>query len=374
MDHLEASQTLHEQAHSRSESDMVVNTKPTVSVSVVIPCYNEEQFILDVLQNLSGQFDHGSYEILVVDGRSTDNTRQVVLEFAQCNPRLSVRIIDNPARNIPSALNLGIGAATGEIIVRMDAHSVPSSGYVRRCVELLTSGEISVVGMPWLIKPGKPTLVARAIAAAVAHPFGIGDAKYRLKVSEPQFVDTVPFGAFNKNLWKELGGFNEELLTNEDYDFNYRVRSRGGQVLLDSAEHSDYFARSTLSDLAAQYSRYGLWKTQMVKLHPRSVRLRHLVAPALVLSIFITAMAGLLWNFALWLLALLLVSYLSLSLFAGWQASRRSNLGFAGILVMPVVFATIHFSWGASFIIGLFRTRKSCDPSDRSDNNPQADG
>src|SRR4030095_12329708 len=111
MDHLEASQTLHEQPHSHSESDTVVNTKPTVSVSVVVPCYNEEQFILDVLQNLSGQFDHGSYEILVVDGRSTDNTRQVVVEFAQRNPRLSVRIIDNPARNIPTALNLGIGAA-----------------------------------------------------------------------------------------------------------------------------------------------------------------------------------------------------------------------------------------------------------------------
>jgi glycosyltransferase involved in cell wall biosynthesis len=336
-----------------------VNTKPTASVSVVIPCYNEEQFILEVLQRLSDQFDHGSYEIIVVDGRSTDNTRQVVSDFARHNPRLQVRIIDNPARNIPTALNLGIGAAKGEIIVRMDAHSVPSTGYVRRCVQLLTSGEISVVGMPWLIKPGRPTLVARAIASAVAHPFGIGDAKYRLKVSEPQFVDTVPFGAFSKALWRELGGFNEELLTNEDYDFNYRVRSRGGQVLLDSAEHSDYFARGTLRELSAQYSRYGHWKAQMVKLHPRSIKLRHLAAPALVLSIIVTAVAGFFWSFAWWLLGLELATYLFLSLLAGWKASRKSDLGFAGVLLMPIVFATIHLSWGASFIIGLFRSRKS---------------
>jgi succinoglycan biosynthesis protein ExoA len=344
------------------------------TVSVVIPCFNEEHSINQTLENLVGQYKSELYEIIVVDGKSTDRTRDIIKSFAERRSEMKISIVENPARNIPTALNLGIGAATGEIIVRMDAHSVPSSGYVRRCVELLTSGEISVVGMPWLIKPGKPTLVARTIAAAVAHPFGIGDAKYRLKVSEPQFVDTVPFGAFNKSLWKELGGFNEELLTNEDYDFNYRVRSRGGQVLLDSAEHSDYFARSTLSELAAQYSRYGLWKAQMVKLHPRSIKLRHLAAPTLVLSILTTAVAGFFWSFALWLLALLLATYLFLSLLAGWNASKKSNLGFGGVLVMPLVFATLHLSWGASFIIGLFRTRKSCDPIDRSDHKPRAGG
>lgn len=333
-------------------ADAEVNLGRRVSVSVVIPCFNEERFISGVLQNLSTQFDHESYELIVVDGRSTDNTRQVVADFAEGNPHLAVRIIDNPARNIPVALNLGIREARGEYIVRMDAHSVPSAGYVRRCVELLTPGEISIVGMPWQIRPGTATIVAEAIAHAVAHPFGIGDAQYRLQTSTSQLVDTVPFGAFKKSLWTELGGFNEELMTNEDYDFNYRVRKKGGKVLLDSREHSNYFARATLRELAIQYFRYGYWKAQMVKLHPRSIRLRHLVAPAFVSSLVVFGLLSFFWIPALWVLLVVLGSYILLaSLFALSIASRNRQGRL--FVILPVVFLLIHWAWGLSFLLGL---------------------
>src|ERR1041384_5411332 len=156
----------------------------------------------------------GCFEIIVVDGLSTDKTRDVVSAFAQDNPGVQVRVIDNPERDIPRALNLGITAATGELIVRMDAHSIPSPGYVRRCVQLLADEHAALVGMPWKICAGSDSSMARAIALAVAHPFGIGDAKYRLNVPTAVYVDTVPFGAFKKSLWTRLGGFNEKLLTN----------------------------------------------------------------------------------------------------------------------------------------------------------------
>ncbi|MGH9958146.1 MAG: glycosyltransferase family 2 protein, partial [Pyrinomonadaceae bacterium] len=251
------------------------------TVSVVIPCYNEERFIGNALEQLAHQFEPERYEIIVVDGLSDDNSRAVIEDFRKRQPNLSVSLVENPARNIPTALNLGIAAAKGNIIARMDAHAVPSNGYIRRCVEVLQSGTAGAVGMPCKVRAGAQTLVARAIAAAVSHPFGIGDAKYRLGAGGPpqESVDTVAFACFRKSVWKELGGYNESLHTNEDYDFNYRVRQSGRQVILDRAGHCDYFARTTIRKLGAQYWRYGGWKAQMVRLHPRSIKVRHLVAP-----------------------------------------------------------------------------------------------
>ena len=145
--------------------------------------------------------------------------------------------------------------------------------------------------------------MAKAIAMAVSHPFGIGDAKYRLRkgTAEQEAVDTVAFACFKKELWRDIGGFDEELLTNEDYEFNYRVRLNGKTVLLDRAEHCDYFARTTLKGLFLQYSRYGTWKARMIRRHPRSVKWRHVVAPAFVASLPILLAAGFWLRPAWWL-------------------------------------------------------------------------
>lgn len=327
------------------------------SVSVVIPCYNEELFIGKALDNLADQYDKDRYEIIVVDGLSDDHTLEVIERFQNARPDVVVRVLDNPARNIPTALNLGIAAARGEIIARMDAHAVPSPGYVRRCVEVLRQNATGVVGMPCHVRPAAETLMARAIATAVSHPFGIGDAKYRLQEgkTEQEAVDTVAFSCFRKELWKELGGFNERLLTNEDYDFNYRVRQRGDKVLLDRREHCDYFARATLSRLASQYFRYGQWKARMLRLHPRSLRWRHLVAPMFVASIVTLGLTGIFWRLGWWLLGLELAAYLSLALVLGRQRGRGLFDGLRLTLILPLVFVAIHLSWGISFFLGLVR-------------------
>jgi len=324
-------------------------------VSVVIPCYNEEQFIGKTLENLVSQYDSSRYEIIIVDGMSTDRTREVINQFQRARPMISVRILDNPARKIPTALNIGVGAARGEIVARMDAHAAPSPGYVRRCVALLAGNHNGVVGAPCDVRPAANTLMARAIAAAVSNRFGIGDAQYRLqdgKVGQ-ESVDTVAFSCFRKALWKSLGGFNEELLANEDYDFNYRVRVSGGSVLLDRVEHCDYFARATLGGLAKQYFRYGQWKARMLKLHPRSIRWRHVVAPIFVVSILVLGLTGIFWSPALWFLSLEVAIYFALALLFGRQRGRGVLDGLALTLLMPVVFLTIHLAWGISFFWGL---------------------
>jgi succinoglycan biosynthesis protein ExoA len=355
---------MHNQSKSSSRQGLTSAAFPRestqASVSVVIPCYNEETFIAAALSKLADQYDKHRFEIIVVDGRSQDQSRKVVEEFKRSSAGLSVTLIDNPARNIPTGLNLGVAAAQGDIVARMDAHAAPSPGYIRRCVEVLGQSNTGVVGMPCRVRPGANTPLAAAIASAVSHPFGIGDAKYRLSEGGPaqEAVDTVAFSCFRKSLWQELGGFNEALLTNEDYDFNYRVRLSGQQVILDRTGYCDYFARTTLLALASQYSRYGYWKAQMLRLHPRSIRLRHLVAPAFVFSLAILALLGVFWTPARWLLLVEISFYFIFALAAGWHASgkteaRRDRL--AMTLLLPLVFATIHLTWGGSFWWGLFR-------------------
>jgi len=327
-------------------------------ISIIIPCYNEERFIAGALEQLVKQSCDASFEIVVVDGASTDETRRVIENFAANHKGVSLRVIDNPARHIPTALNLGIRAARGDLIVRMDAHSAPSTNYVSRCAELLRAQRAAIVGMPWHIKPGADSSMGRAIAAAVSHPLGAGDAKYRLPGTTSQFVDTVPFGAFHKSLWEQLGGFNEKLLTNEDYDFNYRVRKQGGNILLDNEAHSDYFARPRLSDLARQYLRYGIWKARMVKLHPSSIKLRQLVPPLFVIGLILSAVLSFFSLFFVGVLGLVLGIYLALVLLVSLQLAIRENtLSLA--LYLPFTFIVIHLYWGCGFLIGLAWPQKS---------------
>lgn len=326
------------------------------SVSVVVPCFNEERYIVEVLENLARQQAGGRFEIIVVDGMSTDGTRAAVRGFAEAHPAARVRLVDNPARNIPAALNRGIEAAEGRIIARMDAHAVPSENYLRDCLESLRREGVAVVGMPCRIRPGAATAVAHANAAAVSHPFGIGDAKYRTSggSAPSRFVDTVPFGVFTKELWGELGGYDEGLLTNEDYDFNYRVRRRGGGVLLDTSGYCTYFARPTYAALARQYFRYGLWKARMVRLHPRSIKPRQLAAPAFVMALAVLGPASAWLAPARWLLGAGLAAYALLALLAALQLARRERAPKIVPLV-PVSFLLIHLSWGVGFLLGLVR-------------------
>lgn len=336
------------------------------TVSVIIPCYNEERFIGKALANLADQYSLPLYEIVVVDGMSTDGTRNVVAEFQESHPDLAISLLDNPARNIPHALNLGIAAARGEIIARMDAHAVPSPGYIKRCVDVLEQGETGIVGMPCRVRPAENTITARAIAIGVSHPFGIGDAKYRLtkEGAAQEEVDTVAFACFRKSLWSALGGFDEKLLTNEDYDFNYRARARGNRVVLDRLAHCDYFARPTLGKLASQYFRYGQWKARMLRARPQSVKLRQLVAPVFVASIVLLTAAGF-WNSFGWqLLALELAAYFAAASTFGFQGVRSNRERLSVALMMPFVFLTIHVSWGASFLYGLV-SRVASSPDEK---------
>ena len=320
-------------------------------VSIIIPCYNEEATIGDTLSAIHGQtFPRADMEVVVSDSMSTDRTRAVLAEFQGSHPELSVRVVENTARIIPAALNRAIEAARGEIILRMDAHSKPHPDYAENCVRALEQGQGDNVGGVWEIQPGAPGWVAAGIAAAASHPFGAGDAAYRLK-PEAGAVDTVPFGSFRKSLVEEIGAFDETLLSNEDYEFNVRVRQAGKVVWLDPRIRSVYYARSTFGALARQYWRYGYWKARMLRRYPGTLRWRQALPPVFVASVIILLLLSF-WLPARLLLGLELLAYAGLLIAAGLLLGiRRGQPALA--FSFPIAVATIHFSWGTGLLWSL---------------------
>jgi succinoglycan biosynthesis protein ExoA len=320
-------------------------------VSVVIPCLNEAQYITGVLDALAAQ-EYADFEILVVDGGSTDGTLQQVAHWQAVNPHIPLRVLDNPHGTIPHGLNQGIRQSPAIYIVRLDGHTRPPPAYIRRGIEQLQLLRVGLVGGPILVVPGRAGPVGRAIALAVSSPLGAGGASYRVGGSQPELVDTVPYGCFRRDTWEALGGYNLSLSANEDYEFNFRLRQAGYLIYLDPEMRCSYFARPTLVALAGQYWRYGWWKMQMLRQHPSSLKLRQLVpivwgmaaALGLLLSLFFPAIR--VWVLAAWgIYAMTLVI----------ESLRLTGTDWKTGLALAGAYGVIHFTWCYGFWAALFK-------------------
>ena len=320
--------------------------KTMPAVSVVIPMRNEEEHIRRCLDSiLEGDYPKEQMEILIVDGMSEDRSRDIVLAYADSHPL--VRLLDNPRRIASTALNMGIREATGEVVVRADAHSVYAPDYVRRCVELLRdTGADNVGGAQRAVGTG---WVSRGIAVGITTPFGTGGAKFR-HAQESSWVPTVYLGAWRRSTLEALGGFNEAWVANEDYELNYRLRQAGGRILLSPDIRCWYYARPSLTAFAWQYVRYGFWKARTFLTHPGSLQRRQLAPPALVAGCLVSLgllpvspiLAGV-------VPALYLAANLTASVCTAWRRGWRY------LPLLPLVFAAIHLGWGAGFLAGLLR-------------------
>jgi glycosyltransferase involved in cell wall biosynthesis len=321
-------------------------------ISVIVPCYNEAATIGLLLEAVAHQdCGRGALEVLLADGMSQDATRQVATEVAGRYDDFALRIIDNPERNIPAALNRAIEAGRGDVVVRLDAHSIPAPDYLRGCLEVLEATGAANVGGQWEIRPSAPGGIGRSIGEAGSHPLGAGDARYRTG-GRAGPVDTVPFGAFPRPWLEAVGGYDETLLANEDYELNLRLRRAGGVVWFDPRIRSVYFARRNLPALARQYFRYGFWKGRMLLRYPESLRWRQAAAPALVLTSLTLAVLSLWVPPAAPLVALEWVVYAAVLLVCGVErAVRRNDVHL--VWGLPAALATIHWTWGAGFWWGI---------------------
>lgn len=293
-------------------------------------------------------------EVVISDGLSEDATRAVIAEFVEAHPDLPVRVMDNAAQTIPSGLNAAIRASTGEVIVRLDAHSSPYPDYVSRCVEALESGKGTNVGGVWEIRSQGEGWQAQSIAVAAGHPLGVGDALYR-HATAAAYVDTVPFGAFHRRLIEQVGFFDETLLANEDYEFNARVRQAGGKIWLDPAIRSVYFARPTLAALWKQYWRYGFWKFRMLKRYPQTLRWRQALPPLFVLGLTGGFVASLCLPALRLPYAAVLGGYFLALTLAGLRAVIQKKKVFL-VFGLPLAIATMHVAWGGGFLGSILST------------------
>jgi len=325
-------------------------------VSVVMPCRNEGKYIASVLDILLEQDVRGiEWEIIVADGMSDDGTREILQQYAA--KYRQIRMIDNPKRITAAALNAGIRAARGDIIMRMDAHTEYSPDYIRNCVEVQHTTGADNVGGPMVAKGNG--YLGRAIAAAYDSPFASGGALSH-DLSYEGLVDTVYLGCWRRDIFQKVGLFDETLSPNEDDEFNLRLTRAGLKVWQSPKIRTVYNARPTLWALWGQYFQYGFRKVAVIRKHRRPSAKRQLVPGAFLLGNMILLIAYIgtaLTGASAWLSIVtriwlgVLACYGIACLLAAFATAKRHDWRLFPIL--PVVFPVFQISYGLGSLIGL---------------------
>lgn len=311
-------------------------SQPTVSI--VIPAANSASTIGEAIRSVQAQDYPHIVDIVVA---AADE------ESAGVARNAGARVVDNPSRLTPAALNLAIAASSGEVIVRVDAHSTVPPDYVSTAVSTLLETDADNVG--GMQVPVGASFWSRAISAAMASPAGSGDARYRIG-GDPGPAETVYLGVFRRSTLERLGGFDESYVRHQDYELNERIRAQGGTVWFEPRLKVSYRPRSSLRALARQYFDYGSWKRAFARANPGSLRLRQ-IAPPVIVIVLAGAFVAALWS--PWTL-LIPAGYVAGLVGAGFLRVNRAGVAAIGV---PLALATMHLSWGVGFLLGQTRER-----------------
>lgn len=326
-------------------------------VSVLVPVRNEQRYIERCLESLAAQdYPRNRFEVLVIDGQSTDATKPLINRFA-FESTMELRLLQNPQLRPAYALNIGLNEARGDVIVRVDGHAAVAPDFISSSVAALERTRADCVG--GVIASEGDSYVGRAIALAMSSRFGVGGASFRVG-GEGQ-ADTVAFGAYRREVFDRIGNFAEDIDKGEDDEFNYRLRDAGGTIMLVPAIHARYTVRGGIPGLWRQYAGYGRAKPEVLRRHPSRARPRQLVPPAFVAAIGVTALVALAGN-ARPLKALGTAYALAVGLASVFTAAKRR---WSALPVLPIVFACLHVGYGAGFLAGssTIATRRRRAPS-----------
>jgi len=368
-----------------------MNNKPLISI--IIPCRNEGRYIGKCLDSIIAQDypnphplpppqvgregGRGSIEVLVVDGMSEDGTREIVGKYTDMSLRgavvtkqpqesnglprsfqslaMTLKLLDNPKKITPCALNIGIKNAQGEIIVRMDAHTTYEKNYISKCIKYLKEYNADNVGGIWKIVPRQDTLVGKAITFSLSHPFGVGNAYYRYVSKDLRWVDTVPFFCCKKEVFDKIGLFNENLPRGQDMEFNLRLKRAGLKTLLVPEIISYYYAHSNFKSFCKHNFVNGLWAIlpfKFTRIMP--VSLRHLVPFIFALSLLSSAILSFFLPFFRGLFLLITGSYSLTNIYFSIKiALRKKNIKY--LFIMPIIFLSLHLGYGLGSIVGAIK-------------------
>lgn len=322
-------------------------------VTVIMPIRNEESFIERSLGAvLTQNYPPDRIQVLVADGMSDDRTREIVARLAADHPDTEVEVVDNPGRIVPTGFNAALDRTKGDIVVRVDGHTIIEPDYVTECVAALAETGADNVGGRMDAVADAP--MGQAIALATSSPFGVGNSAFHY-ASGQRWVDSVYMGAWPREVFDRVGRFDPEMVRNQDDEFNYRLSASGGRILLTDRIRSRYYNRPSLKKLFSQYRQYGYWKVRVLQKHPGQMSARQFAPPALVAAL---AGGAVLAPFSrpvriVW--AGVVVLYVGANLAASFIVARRN--GMKHMSRLPVVFGALHIGYGAGFLAGLVRFR-----------------
>ena len=322
-----------------------------VHVTIVIPTRNEAGFIGRCLNSIfSADPVIGGMEVLVVDGLSDDGTRQIVEEWVRKQPNL--RLLDNPQRIVPTAMNIGIRAARGRWIIRLDAHSEYPPDYFRLCLETCQRTGADNVGGAFITLSRTDSISGKLVRALTTHPFGVGNAGFRIGAQEGP-ADTVPYGCFRREVFENIGLFDERLVRNQDYEVNRRLLMHGGVIWFNPAIQIRYHNQDSLRGLFRQAFVTGSWNTWTWYVAPYSFAWRHAMPMAFVGSMLTALLTSFFApSFGILAMGALGVPYLFLAFCASWQQSRRYQKWMFPLL--PSLFCAYHSIYGLGTLWGLW--------------------
>lgn len=321
------------------------------SFSIVIPTYNERDNITNCLDSiLSQNYDMSLVEIIIVDGHSTDDTIAKIKEYQKKFSNIS--LLENPVRKTPTSLNIGIKKSNGEVIIILGAHASLDPDFVLFNNKYLNEKNLKVTGGTQ-INVGF-TFVQKAIAMAMENPFGMGSAPYRWSRKE-QFVDTVVYAAYKRELFDEIGYFQENFSISEDSELNWRIRKAGYKIFFSPNIKSYYHPRRTISKFVHQMFRYGILRVHMFKKHKSAVKITHLIPPSFVVTLMIILILTLFSVLNPIFLFAVLLCYFLLNLLSVLLKISKEKLKFIPLITFTIFL--LHFSWGFGFIVGLFLPR-----------------
>ena len=319
-------------------------------LSVICPIYNEESRIEEcILSILAQDYPKEDLEVLFVDGQSSDRTREIIANY-MLNYSF-IKLLDNPKRIAPAALNIGIRASSGDIIMRLDAHAKYPENYFSLLVNRLKESGADNVGGVCRTLPARDTSVCRAIAHAMSSPFGMGNSYFRIGSDHEMWVDTVPFGCFKREIFDKIGLFDEELVRNQDDEFNGRIIKNGGRILLLPQVVVDYFARDSLTKTAKMFFQYGLFKPLVNYKLQKPTTLRQFIPPLFFAGLIAGGLLSVFSKTILWIFVSVIVLYVLCCFIFG----RNREHVWPDVLWMPFTFSAIHLSYGCGYWVGILK-------------------
>ena len=319
-------------------------------LSVICPIYNEEKYIGKCIESILAQdYPKDDLEVLFVDGMSTDRTREIVKEYAISYPY--IRLIDNPKRIVPPAMNIGIRASKGDIIIRLDAHAIFPDNYFSALVHYLVKLKADNVGGVCRTLPINDTIVCKSIASVLSSRFGMGNSHFRIGATEIMEVDTVPFGCFKRELFDRIGYFDEELIRNQDDEFNGRIIKNGGKIYLLPFLAIDYYARDTINKVWKMFYQYGLFKPLVNKKLGSPATIRQFFPVCFVIGLLFGPLLGLFDIAFLYMYGLVVLLYIGIALCYSIKESNKMKR----ILMQVYIYFVVHFSYGWGYLNGIYK-------------------